>query len=71
MDMIWVSQQATNMNEALTEWLRVTEWQGQVIGYAAENVSNETEMLLMGAQCEVCEHCGALAFKAEKKTNCL
>jgi hypothetical protein len=29
-------------------------------------MSNETEILLIGVSCEVCEHCGALAFKAEK-----
>jgi YgiT-type zinc finger domain-containing protein len=30
------------------------------------NVSDETEVLLIGVPCEVCEHCGVLAFKAEK-----
>jgi hypothetical protein len=29
-------------------------------------MSNETEILLIGVLCEVCEHCGALAFKAEE-----
>jgi hypothetical protein len=39
---------------------------GQVIWHAGENVSDENEILLMGVPCEVCEHCGALAFQAEK-----
>jgi hypothetical protein len=31
-----------------------------------EKVPGETEILLIGVSCEVCEHCGALAFKVEK-----
>jgi hypothetical protein len=43
-----------------------TQQQGQVIGYAEENVSDKTGILLIGVPCQVCEHCSALAFKAEK-----
>jgi hypothetical protein len=38
---------------------RATQRRGHVIGCAGENVSDETEVLLTGAQCEGCAHCGA------------
>jgi hypothetical protein len=41
-----------------------TKRQGQAIGFARENVSNETEILVSGVK--VCKHWGMLAFKAEK-----
>lgn len=28
--------------------------------------SDETKILIIGVTCEVCEHCGAIAFKTEK-----
>jgi hypothetical protein len=42
------------------------EWQGHVVGYVGDNVCSETDILLIGIPCEVCEHCGVLKFKAEK-----
>jgi ribosomal protein L37E len=33
-------------------------------------VSDKTGILLIDVPHEACEHCGALAFEAEKKTKC-
>jgi hypothetical protein len=41
----------------------------EVTGYAGENVSNESEFLLIGVPCEVV-NCDVLAFKTEKGMNC-
>jgi hypothetical protein len=54
-----------NMNEAQIERRWVTERQGQVIGIL-EKMCSMKQILLIGVPCEVCEHCGTLAFKAEK-----
>jgi hypothetical protein len=55
-----------NVNEAhIDGWQAAEQWR-QGIGYARENVSDETEILLIIVPCKVCEHCRALAFKAEK-----
>jgi hypothetical protein len=56
------------MNKAQIERQRATQRLGQVIGYAGGNVSNETDVLLIAVSCELCEHCTAVAYKAEKKT---
>jgi hypothetical protein len=54
------------MNEAQMERRLATERRGQFIGYAGENVSDETDISLTGVPCAVCELCGAVAFEAEK-----
>jgi hypothetical protein len=52
------------MNEAQIERRWVTQRRGQVILYAKENVSDKTEILLIGGPCEVYEEYYVLAFKA-------
>jgi hypothetical protein len=47
------------MSEAQMERQRADQQRGQVIGCAGENVFDETEVLLTGARCEGCAHCGA------------
>jgi hypothetical protein len=54
------------MNKVQIECRRATQQREQVIGCAGENVSDETAILLPGVSCGMCEHCGALAFQAEK-----
>jgi hypothetical protein len=55
------------MNEAKLECCWVIQWWGPVIGYAGENVSDESFILLICVPCEVCEHCEMLAVKTEKQ----
>jgi hypothetical protein len=62
---IWAALCVANMNEAQIEHQWNTQWQGQFIGNAGINMSDETETLWTGVPCEVCECCGALTFKAE------
>jgi hypothetical protein len=55
------------MNEDQIECRRATQRRGQVIGYAGENLSSQIGILLIGVPCEVCEHCGVLAFEAKRE----
>jgi hypothetical protein len=36
------------------------------VGYAGENVTNETVILLKGVPCKVCEYCDVLSLIADK-----
>jgi YgiT-type zinc finger domain-containing protein len=52
------------MDKAKVKCQRATQLRTE--GYAEEDTSTETEIVLKGVPCEMCEHCGALAFEAEK-----
>jgi hypothetical protein len=63
---VQASHCGANTNEAQIECQQATQWWGQVIEYAGENVSNKTQILLICVICEVCERCSVLPLKVEQ-----
>jgi hypothetical protein len=63
---VQASQHVANINEAHMECWWPTQERRQVIGYAGENVSDKTQILLIGTPCDVYGHYGELGFKAER-----